>query len=67
MKNAHTLGILLLCTVLRPLPDDLPPSHGPAHHPPVRMEARIDKGVTILLMLGMLYGVWRVVEARRKH
>jgi hypothetical protein len=31
------------------------------------MEARIDKGVTILLMLGMLYGVWRVVEARRKH
>jgi len=67
MKNAHTLAILLFCTVLLPLPNDLLPSRALEPQPPVRMEARIDKGVSILLMLGMLYGVWRVVEARRKH
>lgn len=33
---------------------------------PLRIEARVSTGLSILLFLGLVYGSWRVAETRRR-
>jgi hypothetical protein len=66
MKRPIVFGVLLYAVMILSTSLDEPSAGATPSLAPLRHEARVDKGLSILLMLGMLYGVWRVVEARRK-
>lgn len=66
MKNPITLVLLACFICLLAQSYNFLCSNTPPAWPPVRHEAQVDKGISILLMLGMCYGIWRVLDARRK-
>lgn len=66
MKNPITLVILACCICMLVLEYGSLSADTPPSWPPARQEARVDKGISILVMLGLCYGIWRVLDARRK-
>lgn len=66
MKRSIAFGVLLYAVMLLSTSLDKESAGSTPSGALLRHEARVDKGLSILLMLGMLYGVWRVVETRRK-
>jgi hypothetical protein len=66
MKNPITPVLLACCIGMLSLADASLSAETPPAWPAARHIAQVDKGITILLMLGMCYGIWRVVDARRK-